>query len=148
LLIEAKSHSGELADDHCGSKNDENYRKIEGALTEASAAWNSILPGFTLSANSHYQLSNRFAFAWKLTTMRTPVVLVYLGFLDAHEMVEGARKSLVGHAQWQECLLVRSKDAVPQAVWNRTFHLDGIPLTVLIRSARVSIDARLVGIES
>lgn len=31
-------------------------------------------------------MSNRFAWAWKLATMEVPVVLVYLGFLNATEM--------------------------------------------------------------
>jgi hypothetical protein len=74
-----------------------NSGQIENALIEATVAWNALGSGFALSANSHYQLSNRFAFAWKVAKMGTPVVLLYLGFLDAQEMVEGSRTLLKDH---------------------------------------------------
>jgi hypothetical protein len=142
VLVEAKAHEREFADDRCGASNQENSQQIESAIGEATVAWNTIIPGFALSANSHYQLSNRFAFVWKLAAMRTPVVLVYLGFLDAHEMKRDNRVLLDDHAQWRGCVLERSKDTIPQATWDKTFDVDGTPLTVLIRSAVVGIDAR------
>jgi hypothetical protein len=39
-----------------------------------------------ISRDSHYQISNRFAWSWKLTQLGIPVVLVYLGFLNASDM--------------------------------------------------------------
>ena len=145
LLAEAKAHEGELnvTTDRCGSENRDNAWKINEALTKATAAWNALLPGFVLSPNKHYQLSNRFAFAWKLADMGVPVVLVYLGFLNAHEMENRARVLLTSHAQWRRCVLNRSKGIIPAAAWDRTFKVNGTPLTVLIRSAVVDIDARL-----
>jgi len=99
-----------------------------------------MMPGFNLMANSHYQLSNRFAFAWKLATMKIPVILVYLGFLDADEM---SGRKLRDHAQWRKCVVDRSKGVIPAEAWDRTFDIDGTPLTVLIRSAKVRIEASL-----
>ena len=55
-------------------------------MSEANQALNQTLPGWALSSKRHYQLSNRFAWAWKLADLRLPVVLVYLGFLKANEM--------------------------------------------------------------
>jgi hypothetical protein len=101
-----------------------------------------LAPGFKLSASSHYQLSNRFAFAWKVAKMGTPVVLVYLGFLDAQEMEGGSRILLKDHAQWRSCLLARSKGTIPKDIWDKTFDVHGTPLTILIGSAVVGIHAR------
>jgi hypothetical protein len=143
VLVEAKAHEAELGDDRCGAVDPDNIKQIDMALAEAMAGWNALIPGFVLSAKSHYQLSNRFAFAWKLATMGVPVVLVYLGFLDAEEMEWGNRVLFKNQAQWRDCVLDRSKGTIPQAAWGRTFDVDGTPVTVLIRSAVVAIDVRL-----
>jgi hypothetical protein len=143
VLVEAKAHEAELGDDRCGAVDPDNIKQIDMALAEAMAGWNALMPGFVLSAKSHYQLSNRFAFAWKLATMSVPIVLVYLGFLDAKEMEWGDRVLLKNQAQWRDCVLERSKGTIPQAAWDRTFDVDGTPVTVLIRSAVVAIDVRL-----
>ena len=144
ILVEAKAHQGELADDRCGATNEDNYRQIEGALLQAETAWNTMIPGFALSAGKHYQLSNRFALAWKLAAMGTPVVLVYLGFLNAGEMERGNRVVLRDHARWRDFVVQTARDTVPPGVWDRTFDVNGTALTVLIRSAVVEIDARSV----
>jgi hypothetical protein len=141
ILVEAKAHEGEIADDRCGATDPDNFRQIEQALADATLAWNGLMPGFSLSANSHYQMSNRFAFAWKLATMRVPVVLVYLGFLNAEEMT--GCSLLRDHAQWRKCVVERSRGVIPETAWDRTFDIDGTPLTVLIRSAEVRIQAVL-----
>jgi hypothetical protein len=137
ILLETKAHAGEFADDRCGSSNKDNFRRIDRALNEATAAWNSLLPGFSLTANAHYQLSNRFAFTWKLASMGIPVILVYLGFLNAAEMT--GRDVFRDFAQWRECVLERSRGVIPQAAWNRSFDVGGTHLKVLLRSADVWI---------
>src|SRR5262249_30861440 len=86
ILVEAKADDGELANDRCGATNQANFEQIENALAEATKAWNALAPGFCLAANRYYQLSNRFAFAWKLAAMGVPTILVYLGFLNAKEL--------------------------------------------------------------
>ena len=144
ILVEAKAHEKEFDDDRCGATNKENFKRIKQALAEATEGWNTSLPGFNLTANSYYQLSNRFAFAWKLATMNIPVVLVYLGFLDADEM--SGRIILRNHAQWHDCVVNRAKGVVPTEVWNRTLYINGTPLTVLIRSAKVCVNAEVATI--
>jgi hypothetical protein len=144
ILVEAKAHEGELADDRCGAVNLDNLNQIKKALAEASIGWNALASGAGLSANSHYQLSNRFAFSWKLATMGIPVVLVYLAFLDAHEMDSGGRILFKGHAQWRRCVLAQSKGIVSENVWDKTFDVGGTPLTIAIKSAVVGVHANSV----
>jgi len=143
ILVEAKAHEGEFKTDTDSSGAGElNSTRIRDAIQEASDAWNKLLPGFALSFDSHFQLSNRFAFAWKLAQMGVPVILVYLGFLDAHEMNDGRRLLLQTSEQWQDCVVHKSRGRVPEEAWNRTFDVDGTPVTVLIRSASVVITAK------
>jgi hypothetical protein len=145
ILVEAKAHEGEMVNDRCGSKNKENFNRIKDALNEATNAWNEMLPGFALSADSHYQLSNRFAFAWKIAKLGIPVVLVYLGFLDANEMTTPSRILLNSDQQWRTCILEKSSGLVPKEVWNKNFDLNGTPLTILLRSAVVTIASDVIG---
>lgn len=144
LLIEAKAHEGELADDACTAKNVANLQRIKSALAQAAAAWNTLSKGFVFSVDSHYQFSNRFAFAWKIASMGRPVVLLYLGFLKAGEMSRG-RVLLQDHAQWRRCVIAGSEGIIPEEAWGRTFHVRGTPLTVLIGAATVSIHADSIG---
>jgi hypothetical protein len=144
LLIEAKAHEDEFADDQCRSTNPENIRQIGNALDEANAGWNDLMPGFNLSADSHYQLSNRFAFAWKIAMMGTPVILVYLGFIDAFEMADGKRALIKDHDQWQRCVIQKSAGVIPVQAWGETFDVNGTSLTILIRSAVVRIHAQSI----
>lgn len=126
ILVEAKAHEGELGSDSCGAKQ-RNHQSIQAALAEATTAWNGLLTGFSLSAETHYQLSNRFAFAWKIADLRIPVVLVYLGFLNAHEMPAPYRL-LNSNEQWQACVMGKADGFVPKDAWGRTFNVNGTPL--------------------
>jgi len=132
LLVEGKAHAGEFRNDRCGATNLENFRQICGALADATAGWNALQPGFALSADQYFQLSNRFAFAWKLASMRIPVVLVYLGFLHAVEMQK--YRLLPDAKTWR---------VIPAAAWNRRFEVghEQTPLYVMVNSAEVTVDA-------
>lgn len=145
VLVEAKAHEAEFADDRCGAKDKSNLKRIADALSKAETAWNGLMPGFSLSVESHYQLSNRFAFAWKLASMGTPVVLVYLGFLNAYEMIGSGRVLLRDDEQWRKCVLKGANGTIPPDAWGKEFDVTGTPLTVLIRSADVSVHAALAG---
>lgn len=86
-LFEAKAHESEL--DRSGKKlaagcsvhSRENHERIGAAIDEARAAYAHASPTVAISRDSHYQLSNRLAFSWKLAELGVPNVLVYLGFL-------------------------------------------------------------------
>ena len=74
LLVEAKAHSAELGEsDSCGSKNHGNRERIRWAITEAAAGLETATGStWNLSSDSHYQLSNRFAWSWKLASLGIP----------------------------------------------------------------------------
>lgn len=148
LLIEAKAHDEELNAESSGKRLDKNasarsirnHASIGQAIAEANTEL-VIETGFpwTLDRDSHYQISNRFAWSWKLTALGFPVVLVYLGFLDADEMSDrGVPFSY--HGAWEA--LVRSHNAlgVPAEVWGQKLWLNGQVFVPLIRSMTVPLD--------
>lgn len=135
VLVEAKAHVAELnPNDSCGAGNERNRNKIVQALREASEALGN---GWSLSAERRYQLSNRFAWAWKLASLGIPVVLVYLGFLNAYEMGQ----PFPNHAAWERCLLEYAEGCVPRTAWNSRIMVNGTPLIPLIRSTEVNVAA-------
>lgn len=89
-----------------------------------------------LSIDSHYQLSNRFAWAWKVASLGVPVVLVPLGFLNADEMVQ----PLTSHEAWECCPLAYAEGTVPRSAWNSgQIQVNDTPVIPLIRSADVNV---------
>ncbi len=87
LLVEAKAHKSEF--NRCGKRqlkdgssvgSVSNHENIEKCINDSCSDLNNINTGFNLSIKSHYQLSNRVAFAWQLSQHQVPVVLLYLGF--------------------------------------------------------------------
>jgi hypothetical protein len=135
IMVEAKAHAGELnPNDFCAAGND-NQRRIETAIRQANQ---ELGEGWGLSVNSRYQLSNRFAWAWKLTSLGVPVVLLYLGFLNAREM----NQPFTTYEAWERCLLAYADETVPRHVWNSgSLRVNGAHLIPLIRSADVNLTA-------
>jgi len=133
IMVEAKAHPGELnPNDCCGAGND-NQHRIETAIRQANQ---ELGEGWKLSVNSRYQLSNRFAWGWKLASLGVPVVLVYLGFLNAREM----NQPFTTHEAWERCLLTYADGTVPRHVWNSdSLRVNGAHLIPLIRSADVNV---------
>ena len=134
LLVEAKAHSAELGEsDSCGSRNRGNRERIRWAITEAAAGLRTATGStWNLSPDSHYQLSNRFAWSWKLSSLGIPVVLLYLGFLNAEEMAD--RGQVFGSAgQWEASLRSHSEGVVDNRCWGQWIDIDGVPLLPLIR---------------
>jgi len=98
VMVEAKAHAGELnPNDCCGAQNEQNRQRLDDAIRLANQ---KLGEGWKLSTDSRYQLSNRFAWAWKLASLGVPVVLVYLGFLNASEM----NQPFATHEAWERCL--------------------------------------------
>ena len=133
-MVEAKAHAGELKpDDRCGATDEDNRERIRDAIGDAGR---NLGEGWRLSIDSHYQLSNRFAWAWKVASLGVPVVLVYLGFLNADEMGQ----PFTSHDAWERCLLAYSDETVPRTVWNSgQIQVNGVPVIPLIRSVDVNI---------
>ena len=132
LLVEAKAHAGELS--HGGKRNSHagNHTRIGEAIAEANAGLNSITPGWNLTRDSHYQVSNRFAWGWKLASLGVPVVLVYLGFRNAVEMKP--KKTFATHSEWEDCVREHTKDIVPQGAWGMELQTPGAVFIPVIAS--------------
>jgi len=142
LLVEAKAHQAELKTD--GKTNEgrpENHARIQVACREASDALNRIRTGWTLSTKKNYQLCNRFVWAWKLASLRVPVVLVYLGFLRAEEM----RVPFADAEQWDHLVRDHSKGVVPGGVWDSPTFVNGTPLCAKISSREVPLLSATTG---
>lgn len=136
VLLEAKAHAGELnSNDRCAAANEQNRKCIVQAIEEANGA---LGKEWSLKTDRCYQLSNRFAWAWKVASLGIPVALVYFGFLKADEM----RQPFSDHADWERCLLQYAQDCVSQNVWNTgPIMVNRTPLIPLIRSANVNVVA-------
>ena len=136
LLVEAKAHSGEFSDSPPGGGNRE---KIEAALAEANGGLRRLTgEDWALSADRHYQLANRIAWAWKLAALGIPTVLVYLAFLNAAEMSDRGRP-ITSAADWDARVRRHSTGAVPPSCWNTPLHVSGVPLMLLIRTYSQSL---------
>jgi hypothetical protein len=95
VLVEAKAHIGELemagkrfrkmdpkASKDRHERSEANHERIGIAIKEACDALSSQIRGICINRDSHYQVSNRIAFTWKLASLGIPVVLIYLAFLN------------------------------------------------------------------
>lgn len=141
LLVEAKAHDEELIGEEIGKRLDDsascnsrkNHAHIDGAIREANSGLNVAVPGWNLSRDSHYQMSNRFAWPWKLTELGFPVILVYLGFTYAVEMHDQG-KPFVDHTDWQKLVKAHSEPLFPSHVWDDKWTVNGQAFIPLIRS--------------
>lgn len=142
LLVEAKAYDRELSS---GGKTSpttangiKNHRKIEEAIKQANVDLNRIKPFWSLSRDSHYQLCNRFAWSWKLAKLGVPVILMYLGFLQANEMAD-LGKPFADHETWLGTIMSHARGFVPDSAWGSCLMVDGTPMYTLIRSCEVKL---------
>ena len=131
LLVEAKAHGRELSEgDKCGAAG-ANRASIEQALSEANTDLRILTRGaWELSLEHHYQLSNRFAWSWKIASLGVPVVLLYLGFLNVRGMSGPPFKSEV---DWREAVMEYGRGIVDEACWETAIDVQGTPFLPLIR---------------
>jgi hypothetical protein len=135
VLLEAKAHEPELhLKDRCGAANKQNRKQIIQAIGEANKA---LRNGWLLSADRCYQLRYRFAWAWKVASLGRPVVLIYLGFLNAHEMDQPFQNL----AAWERSLLEYADGCGTGIAWNSKIMVNGTPLIPLILCADVNVVA-------
>jgi len=133
ILIEGKAHTGELDEDGKKPGNRDNHEQIGRAIEEATQGLNKTTPGWNLCRDSHYQLCNRFAWAWKVATLGVPTILIYLGFLNATEM-EHRGEPLTSPEGWSKVIRDHSANTVPPAAWENRLQTSGAPMWALIRS--------------
>ena len=151
LLVEAKAHNEELNKEENGkslartpSDNSiRNHERIGEAIEEANIGLGEQT-GFrwALSRDHHYQMSNRFAWSWKLTELGYSVILVYLGFLNAEEMRKGKEQyPLANHAEWESLVKSHSGRLFPAEIWDRQWSVNGRIFVPRIRSCEMRYDA-------
>ena len=97
-------------------------RRVPGFQRKTGKPWD-------ISRDHHYQLSNRFAWSWKLATLGIPVVLVYLGFLNAQDMASNdpEDKLFESEADWARVLKDHSRNAVDEACWETRLDFGAVP---------------------
>ena len=88
---------------------------------------------WSLSRDHHYQLSNRFAWAWKLASLGVPVVLVYLGFLGAEEMHDVGTPFQTTD-DWAGTLMRHAAGTVPDSCWERQLFHGDVSMRAVVRS--------------
>ena len=139
LLVEAKAHTGELKIEDKTEASQENLQQIAAAIQEANTAlYGQTDLSWALSHECRYQMSNRFAWSWKLAQLGYPVILVYLGFLKAEEMKTGI---FGNHANWASRVKEHSNPLFPEKIWNNERKIHGQLFVPLIRSRKMRHDA-------
>ena len=143
ILVEAKAHETELTDrNDCGSGNLENINQIGKAISEASHSLQAETKSkWELSPKGHYQLSNRFAWSWKLATLKIPVVLVYLGFLNARDMDSPNTTLFRSEQEWQRVLKTYCEGKVDNSCWGKWLSFNSTPLIPVIRTCSQRFDS-------
>jgi len=108
LMIEAKANEGEL--DRTGksppsgsAQSRKNHERIGECIAQAARALGERLDSIGIHRDTHYQLSNRVASAWKLADCGLPVALLYLGF-TGDEGISDAGLPFVDHDHWQRVM--------------------------------------------
>lgn len=148
ILVEAKAHAGEL-DGEARAKplsataspaSRINHASICDAITEARTGL-QVATGveWSISRDIHYQMSNRFSWAWKLAALGFPVVLIYLGFLNARDMTRGAETPFNDAASWDAAVRQHSAPLFPERMWNTVLRVGGVPLAPLIASMELPL---------
>jgi hypothetical protein len=150
LLVEAKAHHRELEEAEAGKPLDvrpstnscRNHARIGACIEEANCVLTTTTRRtWALSRDHHYQMSNRFAWSWKLAELGIPVVLVYLGFLKCDDLKNG-EKAFDSARDWEKAVLAHSAPLFPADIWNsEEWKPHGQPLIPLIRSMTLQLPA-------
>jgi hypothetical protein len=147
LLIEAKAHDAELRNEERGKPlgtedgkgvsidSRRNHVKIGACIRDASLALSDQTQlVWALSRDWNYQMANRFTWAWKLSELGIPVILMYLGFVACEEMRKGsAQKPITDKEDWEHMVQAHSQLLFPREIWNQEWHVHGQPFIPLIR---------------
>ena len=141
VLVEAKANVPELSphgkDQPSASENSQaNHERIGAAIEQDRVALSGQAPGLTISRDTHYQLSNRLAFTWKLAEMGIPVVLVYLGF-TVDNGIRDAGEPFADDKHWQRVFEGYAGDVGAATLFEKRHQLNGAPFWLLSRSRPV-----------
>jgi len=75
---------------------------------------------------------------WKLASLGVPVVLVYLGFLNAVEMNDRGR-AIESSDAWESAVRAHARGIVPEDAWGHQLDVDGTAMVLLIRSMELPL---------
>ena len=148
VLVEAKAHEEELRREIKGKRleadasdnSHRNHEKIDKRIGEACDALGGSAIGVNIARDSHYQFSNRIAFAWKLATEGVPVVLIYLGF-TGDEGITDQSPLIRDDAHWRDLMMEHMDGVYPASLVEQEIPCGKASMWVLIRtlkSARMS----------
>lgn len=142
ILVEAKANVPELSiagkplDSNASAASVENHQRIGLAVNETCAQLQRISAATAISRDSHYQLSNRVAFAWKLASLGVPSVLVYLGF-SGDDGIADAGTPFTDSSHWKEVFAAYAHSVVPKDLFERRIDCGAAPAWFLVRSRPV-----------
>jgi hypothetical protein len=142
LLVEAKANvselsaSGKVLELSASTASKENHERIGVAISEACAELRRISSAVRISRDSHYQLSNRVAFAWKLASLGVPTIVMYLGFSGASGR-EDEGEPFRDTAHWNEAFAAYAHSLIPEELFERRIDCSAEPMWLLVRSRPV-----------
>jgi hypothetical protein len=141
ILVEAKANFSELKSDaktlslKASPRSKGNHVRITAAIAEACTALRVIDPAIHIGCHSHYQLSNRIAFTWRLASLGIPTVLVYLGFLGDRGISDAGRPFLT-ESDWRRTVSQHMNGVFPDSLLEKRLDLEA-PAWILVRSRTV-----------
>lgn len=139
LLVEAKAHHNELKETDAGHGSGGNCDGIRHCVDDANLRLGQATGlRWELSCEHHYQMSNRFTWASKLTEMGIPVILLYLGFLNADDMADRGKPFEAADA-WENLVKEHSKPLFPGEIWGKEWTVAGQMFVPLIVSRHLSL---------
>jgi hypothetical protein len=139
ILVEAKANvpemstAGKFRDAGASRASTENHQRIGLAISEACTALRRVSASAAISRDSHYQLSNRVAFAWKLASLGVPTVLVYLGFWG-DDGIRDAGEPFKNAGDWEVAFASYADSIVPREVRERPIKCGPASMWLLVRS--------------
>lgn len=142
VLLEAKANVKELKAEGkplqpgASERSTENHNRIGAAINEARAALLPQWPSLAISRDTHYQLSNRIAFAWRLASLGLPVVLVYLGFIG-DEGIRDAGEPFASDKDWTAAFWKHAEGILPKDMCEQAVDCGATPFWFLLRSREV-----------
>ncbi len=144
ILVEAKGNVPELSvtgkpvDAEASAASSENHQRIGLAINEACAALQRISASTAINRDSHYQLSNRVAFAWKLASLGVPTVLAYVGFLG-DDGIADVGPPFKDAAHWEAVFARYAHSVVPRELFEPRIECGTAPtpMWLLVRSRQV-----------
>ena len=139
VLVEAKANVPELSGagkperEDASVRSKANHQQIGTAIDGARQALTEQIPGIAISRDTHYQLSNRVAFAWRVASLGVPTVLVYLGFTGD----TGIRGGFADATGWTDTFRAHTAGVLPAGAVERPIHCGSAAFWTLVRSRPV-----------